>query len=219
MLNKLVTDSTENTMQLPLEFATNRIPKIILEDYKGFTIRECRKGYLAFKAGRQLETCKTIEGAKRSVDSHLEWEVRHAELQRQEKELAEARKREEAERERLRTEAILACIQPIRDFVAIHGMEMLQDCVEQLEQEELDRNVPPNWESLVEKCEAIGQWFCEHAVCDEDPSDVEVSEYGVIEYYGYNSNFDTYAFTRKYKLEDYVDEYGHLVDDEDESED
>lgn len=183
---------------------------IMIEDYKGFAIRKAKKGYLAFKGSRSLPTCDTVEEAVASVDQHIEWERQRVEWNRREQEAREQREQEEAERERIKTEAVSACIQAVRDFVRTHGMGLLHDCVNQLDREEDERNVPANWEELVKICEAIAAWRYGEAEdsepwenhLDEEPG---VSKYGVIEEITYTRD-DHPTYTREYTLEEYIDD-------------
>jgi hypothetical protein len=48
----------------------------IVENYKGFSVRKCKRGFLAFKDGHNLMTQPTVEDAVRSVDEHLERELK-----------------------------------------------------------------------------------------------------------------------------------------------
>jgi hypothetical protein len=93
---------------------------------------------------------------------------------------------------------------------------MLHQCVECLAQEERDRNVPANWEELVDKCEMIAEARMEQ--WDNHPSDVGVDKYGVTETWETNSYGHDYTDERDYSLEEYIDNFGDLVEDEEEEE-
>src|SRR5262249_13249946 len=161
-----------------------------------------KKGYLAFRVGcgGNLLTQQTIEDAILSIDRHVEWEL---ENERQRK-LAEAERAARiAAADKLAAEkraAVLACIQPIRDFVEIHGLEMLENCVRQLGLEERERNVPANWVELVELAERIaeergGGWG------SDSPGDIDVDKYGATEYFDYISEGDYYGRKVEYGLQ------------------
>ena len=181
----------------------------IVENHKGFSVRKCKKGFLAFKDRCQLATQSTVEDAIRSIDDHLERE-RQAEIARAEQAEWQAKlEAENVERLRMKLEAVLACIQPVRDFVESHGLNVLKDCVQQLELEEQERNVPANWEELVELAERIGEQRCE----DEGPDqrdqvgEVDVDKYGVIEHKHWNEYENEYIRTVEYGLQEYIDEF------------
>jgi hypothetical protein len=181
-------------------------PEIIVENHKGFSVRKSKKGFLAFRigGGRDLGSRPTVEEAIASIDQYLEQE-RQAEITRAEKaeELAKERA-EEAELARQKLETVLACIQPIRDFTAEHGLAMLRDCGVQLEQEELERNVPANWEELVEIAEEIAGRRSEGGC--EAVYDVGVSKYGVTEELTYErDDYPTYSVD--YTLQEYIDAF------------
>jgi hypothetical protein len=181
-------------------------PTILIPDYKGFTIRTAKKGYLAFKGGFTLPTQATVQDAVNSVDAHFEWEVKRAAWAEEE---SARRAQEEREREQKVAEkkrAIFAVIQPVRDFAEIHGLDMLRDCIAQLEQEERERNVPENWEELVEICEQIGQKRGEEQ-WQTNVGDVDVDKYGVTEHLGYNSNMGAYCSKTEYSLQEYINTF------------
>jgi hypothetical protein len=186
--------------------------QIVIAAHKGFAVRKVKKGYLAFKidgGGRTLPTCATPEEAVTSVDQYLEEERQRVEQERQEQEAREQRWREEAERQRFKTETVLACIRPIRDFVAVHGVTTLKDCVEQLDQEERERNVPANWEELAELCAIIGEKRSQND--ETQVGEVEVNEYGVTEFTHWNSREDRHMDSNSYGLQEYiVDFYEYL---------
>jgi hypothetical protein len=184
--------------------------EVIIPDYKGYTIRRCRKGYLAFQGGNNLYTCDTVDQAIKSVDRYLECKERQREADRLQEEARIQREREDAERERLKREAVLATIAPIRDFVSRHGLDLLRNCVAQLEQEERDRNVPQNWQALVELCERIGEKRTEEETDwgHRSVGEVDVTKYGVTEYYNWNSRADCYLSKVKYGLHEYIDRFG-----------
>ena len=184
---------------------------VVVEDHKGFSVRKCKKGFLAFKDGRNLVTQPTVEDAIRSIDEHLEWECKRRLAE--EKEKAERAIRV-AELEKLQAQklaAVLACIQPVRDFVETNGLAMLKDCVDQLGLEEQERNVPANWEELVEIAERIGEKRCEEDHCWQKPhrqvGEVDVDKYGVVEHRHWNSDIDDYMTDVEYGLQEYIDEF------------
>jgi hypothetical protein len=196
--------------------------EIVVQDYKGFSIRKAKKGYLAFRgdgrgSGSQLPTCGTVEEAVASVDQYLERERQQAEQNHVRQEEREKRAREEADRQRLKTEAVRACIQPIRDFAAVHGLTMLDDCLQQLKLEEADRNLPANWEELVNKCEGIAERRQEGGG-DDSPYEVSVDKYGVTETWECNSYGHDYTDEYSYGLQEYIDNFPDLVDEKEEEE-
>jgi len=190
----------------------------IVENHKGFAVRKCKRGFLAFKDGRNLMTQPTVEDAIRSIDEHLERERKAAIARAEQAKWQAELEAENAERQRQAVEAVFACIQPIRDFVEQHGLDMLQSCVGRLEFEECERNVPSNWEELVEIAERIGERHCE-GDWREEVGEVDVDRYGVIEHRYYNSNCDGYASTVEFGLQEYVDAYKEDYLPEDENED
>jgi hypothetical protein len=186
--------------------------EVVVEDYKGFAVRKCRKGFLAFPKsgpGGNLETRATVEEAVVSIDQHLErerrWKMSMAELAEQQAKRAA----DNAERERKKLERVIVCIPPIRVFIEKHGLATLRDCVEQLEQEERERNVPANWEELAEICQKIAEWRFRKAE-DAEPwenqlnEEPDVTKYGVIEEITYTRN-DNPAYTKEYTLQGYID--------------
>jgi hypothetical protein len=189
--------------------------EVVVEDYKGFAVRKCRKGFLAFRigGGRDLGSRSTVEEAIASIDQYLEQE-RHAEIvrTRQAEEHAEEQAKhaaEKAEQARQKLEAVLACIQPIRDFTDKHGLTMLRDCIERLKHEEAERNVPANWEELAEICQKIAEWRFRKAE-DAEPwenqlnEEPDVTKYGVIEETTYTRD-DNPTYTKEYTLQGYID--------------
>jgi hypothetical protein len=208
---------TENEGE-PSTTVENYQPVIFIENYKGFRVRKSKKGYCAERigGGMNLGSGPTVEDAVTSVDAHLEWQ------KEQEAKLAEAARQQaerEAERERkaqLRIEAVLACIEPVRRCVESYGLDMLRDCVKQLEYEEAERNVPANWEELVEKCEQIGECRCDGWGSDS-PGDVDVNRHGVTESYGWNQELDCYAEEIHYGLQEYLDNFESSLEDDDEN--
>jgi hypothetical protein len=172
------------------------------------------------KGRKQLATCDTIEEAKASVDRCFEWQAGYPQREASRKEEVEKLQREREERERIAREekerihqGVLACIQPIRDFVAVNGITMLRQCIECLDQEDRDRNVPANWQELADRCERIGEYLTEHDWCD-NIGQVDVDKYGVTVHSNYD-NRHTYDYLthREYGLEDFIDEYNHLFED------
>jgi hypothetical protein len=186
--------------------------EVVVEDYKGFAVRKCRKGFLAFPKsgpGGNLETRATVEEAVVSIDQHLErerrWKMSMAELAEQQAKRAA----DNAERERKKLERVIVCIPPIRVFIEKHGLATLRDCVEQLEQEERERNVPANWEELAEICQKIAEWRFRKAE-DAEPwenqlnEEPDVTKYGVIEEITYTRD-DNPTYTKEYTLQGYID--------------
>jgi hypothetical protein len=197
---------------------------VVVENYKGFSVRKCRKGFLAFPksgGGGNLETRSTVEEAIAWIDQYLERERQAAIFRAGLAERQAKLQAEKAEVARQKLEAVLACIQPIRDFTEKHGLKMLQDCLEQLEQEERDRNVPANWEELVEIADQIAEKRSSDDGWGTDQvGEVDVDKYGVTEHRYYNSDFDGYALHTEYGLQEYIDEFKEdfLPEDEEEEE-
>jgi hypothetical protein len=152
------------------------------------------------------------------VDKHLELERQRTEQDRLWQEAREKREREEAERVHQKLKAVLACIQPVRDFTDRLGLNMLRDCLEQLDQEERDRNVPANWQELAEKCERIGEWRLAQSEgsapwenhLDSEP---EVTKHGVKEEITYTRD-DHPTYTQEYSLQEYINEFGDDYDED-----
>jgi hypothetical protein len=191
---------------------------VLIDNHKGFSVRRSKKGFLAFKGGRNLETRQTVEEAIASIDEYLERE-RQVEVARAEQAERQAKlEAETAERARKKLKAVLACIQPIRDFTERQGLKMLQDCLEQLEQEERDRNVPSNWEKLVEMADQIAEKRSSDDGWRTEVGEVDVDKYGVTEHSYYNSDLDGYALHTEYGLQEYIDQFreGWLPEDEEE---
>jgi hypothetical protein len=196
-------------------------PEIIVENHKGFSVRKSKKGFLAFKisGGRDLGSRPTIEEAIASIDQYLEQE-RQAEITRAEQaeELAKERA-EEVELARQKLETVLAVIQPIRDFVAAHSVATLKDCVEQLDWEERDRNVPANWEELVEIADKIADKRIEYdsGMWRTDVGEVEVTQYGVVEHSHWDQEENDYLVSEEYELQEYIDAFKEdYLEEEDE---
>jgi hypothetical protein len=196
--------------------------QVVVEDHKGFSIRKCKKGFLAFKTRFQLATQPTVEDAIRSIDEHLEWERQWKLAKEREEAEREIRVANAAKLEAQRIAAVFACIQPVRDFVESHGLDMLKDCVRQLDAEERERNVPTNWEELVKIAERIGERRVdiESDWGTDQVGEVDVDKYGVIEHRNWNSDEDEYLRTTEYGLQEYIDEFSedYLPQDEEESE-
>jgi hypothetical protein len=122
--------------------------------YRGWTIRTDGEGgfvaqLIGSQGGQCLERCPTAEEAKALVDALLQaqidreiaWKAGEAEREVARKAAEEARIKqaaEEAEKKRKHTEAVLACLPPIRQFAATHGLQMLEDCADQLRKEEAE---------------------------------------------------------------------------------
>jgi hypothetical protein len=194
---------------------------VVLENHKGFSVRKCKKGFLAFKDGRNLCTQPTVEDAIRSIDEQLEWENRRRLAEEERKAEQTLREARLAKEEAQKLVAILACIRPVRNFVESHGLAMLKECVQQLELEERDRNVPANWKELVEVAERIGELRCEEdnwQKPDRQVGEVDVDKYGVVEHRHWNSDADEYMTDVEYGLQEYIDEFSedYLPQDEEE---
>ena len=191
---------------------------VLIDNHKGFSVRRSKKGFLAFKGGRNLETRQTVDEAIASIDQYWEQE-RQAEMRMAvEAEWQAKRRAEEAERQRKKLQTVFACIQPIREFAERQGLKILRDCLEQLEQEERDRNVPSNWEKLVEMADQIAEKRSSDDGWRTEVGEVDVDKYGVTEHSYYNSDLDGYALHTEYGLQEYIDQFreGWLPGDEEE---
>jgi hypothetical protein len=180
--------------------------EIIVENHKGFAVRKCARGFLAFPktgGGGNLATKPTVEEAIATIDQEIElrrrreadeteWRAQHAK-----------RAAEKAEHDRQKLETVLANIEPIRDFTERLGLNMLRDCLTQLEREEQERNVPVNWEELVEICERITDIREGNA----EGGEVAVSKYGVTEHLEHESYGEYYEKDYSYTLQEYIEAY------------